>query len=428
MTSERRFEQELPALLDDLYMGPMPTYRDRLLRQTARTRQRPAWSFLERWLPMVDVARQPVFVPRLPWRQLGILAILALLIATAVFAFVGSRPQLPAPFGVARNGLVAYEAGGDIYTADPVTGVATAIITGPETDLGPRFSRDGTHVAFVRQVQGVGATLFVGRADGQELVALTPEPRPAIADYSFSPDGREIMFTQGPPQQRELWIAKTDRSGLRQLDVGMSVSDPSYRPPTGAEIVFGGGQPLTFEGTPAVYAVDVATGVVRTIVAPESGVGRGLIRVSPDGSRIAYSSTTASSDRNTNRIHVAAADGSGDITLRMPDGAIFEDAPVWSNDGERLAVARGYALRNQDMALAVVPADGTGFGVETDRGLTGCCGTVYEWAPDDTTIVVKPLDLLGQPLPPLLWDPLTGVTTPAPWSAISDPAWQRIAP
>ena len=65
MTSERRFEQELPALLDDLFMGPMPTYRDRLLRQTARTRQRPAWSFLERWLPMVDVARQPVLAPRL---------------------------------------------------------------------------------------------------------------------------------------------------------------------------------------------------------------------------------------------------------------------------------------------------------------------------------------------------------------------------
>jgi Tol biopolymer transport system component len=428
MTSERRFEQELPALLDDLYMGPMPTYRDRLLRQTARTRQRPAWSFLERWLPMVDVARQPVLVPRLPWRQLGILAILALLIATAAVAFVGSQPRLPAPFGVARNGLIAYEADGDIYTADPVTGVATAIVAGPETDLGPRFSRDGTRIAFMRQVQGVGGTLYVGRADGQELIALTPEPRPDLGEYSFSPDGRDIMFTQGPPQQRELWIVKNDGSGLHHLDVGMSVFEPSFRPPTGAEIVFGGGQQLPFEGVPGVYRVDIATAVVHTIVAPVSGVGRGLVRVSPDGSRIAYSSTTEASDRNTYRIHVAAADGSGDITLRMPNGAIFEDAPVWSNDGERLAVARGYALRNQDMALAVVPADGSGFGVETGHGLTGCCGTVYEWAPDDTTIVVMPIDRSGQPVPPLLWDPLTGATTPAPWSAISDPAWQRLAP
>jgi Tol biopolymer transport system component len=377
---------------------------------------------------MVDVARQPVLAPRLPWRQLGILAILALLIAMAAFAFVGSQPRLPAPFGVARNGLIAFETGGDIYTADPLTGIPRAIVTGPETDVGPRFSRDGTHIAFMRQVEFVGGILFVGRADGQDLVALTPDPRAGLADYSFSPDGREILFTSGQPQQRELWIAKTDGSELRQLDVGMSVFDPSYRPPNGAEIVFGGGQQLPYEGVPGLYGVDVATGVVHVILAPASDVGRGLVKVSPDGSRIAYSTSTASSDRNTYRIHVVAVDGSGDITLQMPEGAIFEDAPVWSNDGERLAVARGYALRNQDMALAVVPADGTGFGVETDRGLTGCCGIVYEWAPDDTTIVVKPLDMVGQPLPPLLWDPLTGATTPARWSAISDPAWQRLAP
>ena len=45
MSSDRRFEQELPGLLDDLYMGLMPAYRDHVLQQTARTRQRPAWSF-----------------------------------------------------------------------------------------------------------------------------------------------------------------------------------------------------------------------------------------------------------------------------------------------------------------------------------------------------------------------------------------------
>jgi hypothetical protein len=53
---------------------------------------------------------------------------------------------------------------------------------------------------------------------------------------------------------------------------------------------------------------------------------------------------------------------------------------------------------------------------------------IYEWAPDDTTILVKPFDLSGQPLPPLLWDPQTGSTRAAPWDTISDPAWQRVAP
>jgi hypothetical protein len=42
MTSDRRFEEGVPRLLDDLYVGPMPAYRDQLLQQTARIRQRPA--------------------------------------------------------------------------------------------------------------------------------------------------------------------------------------------------------------------------------------------------------------------------------------------------------------------------------------------------------------------------------------------------
>ena len=115
------------------------------------------------------------------------------------------------------------------------------------------------------------------------------------------------------------------------------------------------------------------------------------------------------------------------MTLPMPAGATFEDAPEWSNDGKRLAVVRGYGLYNEDMALAVVPATG-GVGIETARGLTGCCDTVFEWAPDDSSILVKPFDVGGQPLPQLFWDPLTGATTPAPWAATSDPTWQRRAP
>ena len=99
-------------------MGPMPTYRDHVLQQTARTRQRPAWSILGRWLPMVDIARQPVLAPRLPWRAIGLgLVLLALLVALVAALVVGGRPSLPAPFGLARNGLVAYASGGDIYTA-----------------------------------------------------------------------------------------------------------------------------------------------------------------------------------------------------------------------------------------------------------------------------------------------------------------------
>ena len=100
MTVDQRFERTLPDVLADLYLGPTPDYRDDLLSQTARTSQRPAWTFPERWIPMADLASRPAYIPRVSWRTIAVaLVILALLIAGTV-VFVGSRqPRLPLPSG-----------------------------------------------------------------------------------------------------------------------------------------------------------------------------------------------------------------------------------------------------------------------------------------------------------------------------------------
>jgi hypothetical protein len=437
MTSDRRFEQHLPGLLEELYMGSTPAYRDLVLHQTAHVRQRPAWSFLHRWLPMVDIVRQPVLAPRMPWRTIGLgLVLVGVLLAAIAVVVVGTRPRPPDPFGVAQNGLVAYAADGDIYTVDPLTGLATAIVTGPETDLTPVWSRDGRHVVFQRKpfVGADGGRLIVARADGSELVAITPEPQLLdqvtgelqIASYTFSPDGSEVAFTAGPETDSELWLAKTDGSGARRIDVGMSVYEASYRPPKGTEIIFVGGSVMDV-GT-GIYAVDVATGSLRTLVEPSAELGVGWLGVAPDGSRVAYDVSTIDPTRNTYQVHVSDIDGSGTLILPMPEGATFQDAAAWSNDGTRLVIVRGYATRNQDMTLAVLPADGSAVGIESDRGLTGCCDTILEWAPDDTSILVSPTDMFGLFQPQLLLDPVTGATRPAPWAATGNPAWQRLAP
>ena len=113
----------------------------------------------------------------------------------------------------------------------------------------------------------------------------------------------------------------------------------------------------------------------------------------------------------------------------MPAGATFQDAPAWSNDGTRIVVTRGYGAHNEADDLGGAAGQRIwGVGVETARGLTGCCDTVIEWAPDDKSILVSPEDLSGNFTPQLLLDPATGSTRPAPWAAIADPAWQRIAP
>jgi Tol biopolymer transport system component len=426
MTSERRFEQDLPDLLAQVGLGPTPDYRDFVVQQTARMSQRPAWTFPERWLPMTALT-QAVAPPRFPWRYVAISALLILaLVGAALLA--GSSRHIPPPFGRAANGLIAYDDGGDIYAVDAVTGLSTAIVKGPTTDAAPVWSRDGTHLAFRRsEINVSGLHLYVASVDGRDVRQVTQEPIDATSTYAFSPDGREIAYTLGPDSDRVLWIAATDRDvAPRRLDLGTKVGDFSYLPPDGKKIVFtDGGTPETGS---AIYTVDVASGHVQRILAAIPGVGRDVLAVSPDGTRLAFATAGTDTTRNTYMVHVVGIDGSNEITLPMPPGATFQDAPVWSNDGNRLAVTRGYDTRNQDMVLAAMPADGSSPGVETEHGLTGCCETTSEWSPDDSFVLTEPVFDSSVPEQQLLWDPDTGVVTHPTWLGKSKPAWQRRAP
>ena len=103
MMPSDRFDRRLPAILDEISQPRTPDYFDDLLGQTARTRQRPAWTLLERWLPMVDVTRQPAFARQVPWRPIAVLTLIVLLLVASLAFVIGSQHTVPAPFGPARQ-------------------------------------------------------------------------------------------------------------------------------------------------------------------------------------------------------------------------------------------------------------------------------------------------------------------------------------
>ena len=84
--------------------------------RTRRMRQLPGWATLERWLPM-ETRYKFGAVPRTAL----ILTILAVLLAVLSAIAVGQQPspKLPPPLGVARNGLIAFDDGGDIWVVKP---------------------------------------------------------------------------------------------------------------------------------------------------------------------------------------------------------------------------------------------------------------------------------------------------------------------
>jgi len=427
MTTDRRFERDLPGLLEDLARAPTPDYRDFVVQQSARMRQRPRWTFPERWIPMTALTTRLATLPRVPLRMLAIAAALLLALLVGIALFAGSGQRLPAPFGPAANGQIIYASGGDIFTVDPSTGRSTPIVTGLAMDVRPVWSRDGAAIAFARATLAgqLDRELIVADASGGHPVAVVPSPGVWLVDFAFSPNGRQILYTAGPPGNLELWVVNTDGTGRRSLGVGPTNIDAWWRPPTGAEIVFAGGAKA---GEYGIFAVDVLTGAKRTIVAPSSAAELGWVRISPDGGRIAYSVAADVSERNTYEVHVIRADGTGDVVIPKPPGATFQDAPEWSNDGTRLAIVRGFSTRDQEIAMAAVPADGSGFGTETRRGLTGCCGTLNEWSPDDRSILMVPTDPDAQSRSVVIWDPTTGDSRVVAWTVRNLQAWQRRAP
>ena len=109
------FDRTVSDWLDEQAGHGMPDYLDEILVRTTRSRQRPWWASLERWLPVQTTLRFAP-APRIAWLLL-VLALVAAL-GVAVLA-IGSRHRVPAPpFGLARNGPILY--GGtdnDIHSA-----------------------------------------------------------------------------------------------------------------------------------------------------------------------------------------------------------------------------------------------------------------------------------------------------------------------
>jgi Tol biopolymer transport system component len=431
MTTSERFERDVPGLLEELYLGPTPAYRDDILRRTAATRQRPGWTFIERWIPVSAITGRLTAAPRVPWRAVGLATLLIIALA-ALAIYVGNRQsRVPPPFGPAANGQIPYVWNGNIYLGDPVTGKTRLIVGDAGDDAVPQFSPDGTKLTWVRDVpiEGAGTPptdIYVANADGTDRRKVNAEPLWDLAWVAWTPDSAHLAVIQAVNAATQLDLLDAVGNGAPQRIAAATGADSlQFRPPDGREILFRGRGDGNRWG---LYAMD-ADGTDTRLLVESLDIGFNPLDLanavySADGSQIFYQRADPEMAMDLCcRLWVANADDGSDAhEFVPPDGRAWDGQAAVSPDGRWIAYWHRPSDESQ-RGISVVSSDGNGPVINTEPKLSGTGHFV--WSPDSTKILLK--DDSREDGSTYLVDPKGGPSTEIPWVSDDDLDWQRKA-
>ena len=387
MTTNDVFGRNLSTWLHEDAEHHVPDHLAEVLQRTAATRQRPAWSSLERWLPM-DTTLRPRLVTLPRASRLLLVAALMIALAALVVIAVGSyQSRVPDPFGLARNGLIVTSRDGDLYLVDRAT-ADSRLIAGDERafDFSPVFSRDGTRMMFLRSdgpLPKTGPailTLHVANADGSEVRPVTP-PTKAIDWFDWSPDGTRIAYMAFGG----LYVVDVADGKPRQIKDTGPIHYPTWLPPDGKDIIY-----RLESATPGIYAIAAdGTGERRQLSTTPANnrFDYHAIAVSPDGVHVTFTRWSEAGLPRVFALDVASGD---ETPFPMTAGVGQRGTATYSPDGALVAYAR--IFRPGGFQLVVADADGSGNERTVGPRKPAPLGEVpASWAftPDATALTVR---------------------------------------
>ncbi len=193
---------------------------------------------------------------------------------------------------------------GDIYTMPITGGTPTRIASGLAWEVQPRFSPDGSRIAFTSD-RGGGDNIWVMNTDGSDMRQVTDESFRLLNQPSWSPDGRFIIakkhFTTGRSAGTgEIWMYHVSGGG------GVAIVErpnEQQQKELGEPVYSADGEAIfytrnTTPGNTFIYAQDSQTGIFAIerhdletgeVTTAVDGFG-GAVRPapSPDGTEIAF--------------------------------------------------------------------------------------------------------------------------------------------
>jgi virginiamycin B lyase len=323
MTANDRIDARLSGLMHDL-AGSADEPLNEVLRQTARMRQRPAWTFPERWLPMTEIAAQSI-----PQFRRPLLLVAALLLLVAAFAVVASgvwrQRELPLPAQVDIEAAAAqrFELSGAAY---PAVGLDRLWVTAGGAGIAELDPTTGELLA-TTQIDG-GSCGSIAVAFGRVWTPTCQIGGVAALD----PDGTQTAVRFGIPVVDEeatvgvgddaLWVVaggladqlvKVDPASLQIADTFL-VAPGSTHPEAGFASVW-----LASKNAGTVVRMDPNTGAVKATIRVGAlprflAIGEGSVWVvnQADGT---VTRINPRFNRVTTTIEVGPLDGAGGIEI-----------------------------------------------------------------------------------------------------------------
>ncbi len=247
----------------------------------------------------------------------------------------------------------------------PASAAPSRLTTHAAFDLGPRYSPQGTKIAFlsdrpVGQVSAGGQHVWVMDADGSNKTNISCPggdcdwALQAVRPLIWAPDGSHVLYQD--QSSGEIYRANVDGSGV--TNVSNTPNSAEYHPvysPDGTKIYFGRGAACGRDFCPDKISVMNANGSGREDIAEGYNFD-----VSSKGARIAYACLGGCSGG----IHIVNTNGTGQFQLT---NSPHDNFPIFSPDGDQVIFSREFpATLTAD--LFRVNIDGTGLTRLTNDG------------------------------------------------------------
>ncbi|QZD94191.1 S9 family peptidase [Qipengyuania gelatinilytica] len=265
------------------------------------------------------------------------------------------------------NDIMTDAAVSSIWLVDASSGAQTPLVTGEGSHTSPRWSPDGTRLAYVSTESGGGPELHVRWMASGESANITALPE-APGAISWSPDGTRIAYSaRVPGEGLKLGKTPTKPEGAEWKAPLQIIDKVTYR--------FDGGG-YARPGTSQLFVVDATGGAPRQLTFGEYDNG-GSVEWSPDGRTLLFSANRREDwELEPYGVEIYALDvASGGIrALTSRTGPDF--GAQYSPDGRRIAYLGFDDLRNafDQTNLYVMDADGSNsrrVAASLDRGIDG---------------------------------------------------------